>query len=86
MIIDLLWKEYVQDNYYAKFDSCSYHSCGKIVLMLGSTRIVDMWTYERKDGGKSELLCHTLLKAGATKSVDQKFIVSGLNKCQHQNM
>ena len=45
-------------SYYARFDICSYHSCWETDLMWIVDRQVDKW--------KSEILCHTLLKAGAT--------------------
>ena len=62
-------EEYIKDNYYARFDTRSYHCFREINLNARLNINIDRWMDRQKDGRKFELLCRTLLQAGATKMI-----------------
>ena len=62
-------KGHVNDNYYARFDTCSYHSCKETDWREYGQ--IDRWIDECMGGWKTELICRTL----------QNYMSPAMRKC-----
>ena len=67
-------EEYVEDNYYARFETHSYHRYRE--MHFNARLDLNCWHDGRTNGQKFELLYRTLLQAGATKTKDFLAIIS----------